>query len=150
MTQLSHKWVPSPTLLICWYVKCELESSTLDGKVKIQQHISERTYIPKVLKFWVKMWYTTHLCGCSDSPMWWSLWLASRTNTSLPLTKQSYASILSTYFMCSYHKKFKCQFSKFYTFETCIARILVNNFILKNNWVLTFCMIKTLQVWFHP
>jgi hypothetical protein len=36
---------------------------TLDGKLSVEQYISERTYKPIVLRFWAKMWCLTHLCG---------------------------------------------------------------------------------------
>jgi hypothetical protein len=39
---------------------------TLDRIVNVEHFISERTHEPNVLRFWVKMWCSTHLCSCSS------------------------------------------------------------------------------------
>lgn len=45
------------------WVKCDSYKSHIGWKVKVEQHISEVTNIPNVLKVWKKMW-------CSNSLMW--------------------------------------------------------------------------------
>jgi hypothetical protein len=39
--------------------------ASLDGKVSVEQYISEMIHIPNGLRFWVKMQCPTHLCDCS-------------------------------------------------------------------------------------
>jgi hypothetical protein len=33
----------------------------IDQKVDVEQHISERAYKLNILKFWIKVWYQSHL-----------------------------------------------------------------------------------------
>lgn len=40
-------------------------SPTSDGKVNVEHFISEKTRKLDVVRFWVNMWYLSHLCGCS-------------------------------------------------------------------------------------
>lgn len=45
------------------------ESPTLFGKVEVGHFINEMTHILNALKFWMNMWYFSHLCIDLD-PMW--------------------------------------------------------------------------------
>jgi len=40
--------------------------------LKVEQHISEKIHTLSALKYWVKMWYRSALCGSSlfDSTLW--------------------------------------------------------------------------------
>jgi len=38
---------------------------TSDRKVEVEHFISERTHKPIALRFWVRVWRLSHLCGCS-------------------------------------------------------------------------------------
>jgi len=52
----------------------------LDAIVDVKQHISEITHRHNILKFWVKMWYKSHLWGFSYPNMMIQLIACSRRN----------------------------------------------------------------------
>ena len=39
---------------------------TSDRKVEVEHFISERIHKPIALRFWVRVWCLSHLCGCSS------------------------------------------------------------------------------------
>jgi len=53
--------------------KCELWVPHHIEKVKVEHLISKRTHKPIALRFWVRVWHLSCLCGCSnldvDSPL---------------------------------------------------------------------------------
>jgi len=50
----------------CWcYVQEQVICTTSDRKMEVNHFKSERSHKSIVLKFWVRMWCLSYLCGCS-------------------------------------------------------------------------------------
>lgn len=73
----------------------------MDGRVYFEQHISEMTYIPNALRFWMNIWYQTQLFGFSQSNVVFKL------SIRFSQKSQNYDELFCWFFNMIFYLKFK-------------------------------------------